>query len=75
IIQLSTSVLYQESDNLNFTDDNGVALASQLLVPRAINLLSLRPNGTFIQYGQITHIAAAITYCIRSTYMYTVLQT
>ncbi|KAK9241552.1 hypothetical protein V1506DRAFT_465881 [Lipomyces tetrasporus] len=72
IIQLSASVLYQESDTVNFTDDNGVALASQLLVPRAINLLSLRPNGTFIQYGQITHIAAAITYCIRSTYMYTV---
>ncbi|KAK9357102.1 hypothetical protein V1504DRAFT_399176, partial [Lipomyces starkeyi] len=72
IIQLSASILCQESDTVNFTDDNGVGLASQLLVPRAINLLSLRPNGTFAQYGQITHIAAAITYCIRSTFIYRV---
>ncbi|KAK9482211.1 hypothetical protein V1527DRAFT_415667 [Lipomyces starkeyi] len=75
IRQLSASILCQESDTVNFTDDNGVGLASQLLVPRAINLLSLRPNGTFAQYGQITHIAAAITYCIRSTFIDTVLST
>ncbi|KAK9349976.1 hypothetical protein V1523DRAFT_442904 [Lipomyces doorenjongii] len=57
--QLSTAILRQES-------------ASQLLVPRVINLLSLRPNGTFVQYGQITHSAAAITYCIRCTFIHSV---
>ncbi|KAK9336294.1 hypothetical protein V1521DRAFT_32427 [Lipomyces starkeyi] len=62
----------QESDIVNLTDHNGASLASQLLVPRAINLLSLRPEGTFVQYGQITHIAAAITYCISCTFIHDV---
>ncbi|KAK9357364.1 hypothetical protein V1504DRAFT_442867 [Lipomyces starkeyi] len=70
--QLSMAILRQESDIVNLIDDNGASLASQLLVPRAINLLSLRPNGTFVQYGQITHIAAAITYCIRCTFIHNV---
>ncbi|KAK9489581.1 hypothetical protein V1508DRAFT_444480 [Lipomyces doorenjongii] len=70
--QLSMAILRQESDIVNLIDDNGASLASQLLVPRVINLLSLRPNGTFVQYGQITHIAAAITYCIRCTFIHSV---
>ncbi|KAK9481503.1 hypothetical protein V1527DRAFT_499698 [Lipomyces starkeyi] len=69
IAQLSMAILRQES---NLIDNNGASLASQLLVPRAINLPSLRPNGTFVQYGQITHIAAAITYCIRCTFIHNV---
>ncbi|KAK9482148.1 hypothetical protein V1527DRAFT_383993, partial [Lipomyces starkeyi] len=72
IAQLCMAILRQESDIVNLIDDNGASLASQLLVPRAINLLSLRPNGTFVQYGQITHIAAAITYCIRCTFIHNV---
>ncbi|KAK9481696.1 hypothetical protein V1527DRAFT_499603 [Lipomyces starkeyi] len=72
IAQLSMAILRQELDIVNLIDDNGASLASQLLVPRAINLLSLRPNGTFLQYGQITHIAAAITYCIRCTFIHNV---
>ncbi|KAK9357798.1 hypothetical protein V1504DRAFT_436397 [Lipomyces starkeyi] len=73
IVRLSIAILQQESEVANImADDISVGLASQLLIPWAINLLSLRPNGTFVQYGQITHNVAAITYCIRSTFMYSV---
>ncbi|ODQ68779.1 hypothetical protein LIPSTDRAFT_108353 [Lipomyces starkeyi NRRL Y-11557] len=53
--QLSMAILQQESDIVNLTDENGVSLASQLLVPRAINLLSLRPNGTFVHRHHVLH--------------------
>ncbi|ODQ68754.1 hypothetical protein LIPSTDRAFT_31150 [Lipomyces starkeyi NRRL Y-11557] len=72
IVGLSIAILQQESEVVNFIAENAAGLASQLLVPWAINLLSLRPTGTFVQYGQITHNVAAITYCIRSTFIYSV---
>ncbi|KAK9241505.1 hypothetical protein V1506DRAFT_510374, partial [Lipomyces tetrasporus] len=44
-----------------------------IIVPRAINLLSLRPSGTFVSYQHITHITAAIRYVLRSVMLYNVL--
>ncbi|KAK9334758.1 hypothetical protein LIPSTDRAFT_276526 [Lipomyces starkeyi NRRL Y-11557] len=55
--QLSMAILRRESDIVNLIDDNSASLASQLLVPRTVNLLSIRLNGTFVA------VRANHTYC------------
>ncbi|KAK9426841.1 hypothetical protein V1505DRAFT_318497, partial [Lipomyces doorenjongii] len=72
VVELSMAILHQESDPVNLVNEDGVSQASMTLVPWAINLLSLRPNGTFIPYGQITHNVAAITYYLRSAFIYSI---
>ncbi|KAK9233691.1 hypothetical protein V1525DRAFT_351435, partial [Lipomyces kononenkoae] len=72
IASFSAEILRQQFDVVNHVDDSGVSSVSQFLIPRAINLLSLKPNGTFLRYGQITHNVAAITYCLRCTFVHNV---
>ncbi|KAK9326987.1 hypothetical protein V1520DRAFT_376052 [Lipomyces starkeyi] len=56
--QLSMAILRRESDIVNLIDDNSASLASQLLVPRTVNLLSIRLNGTFVAPPSRTASAA-----------------
>ncbi|KAK9427525.1 hypothetical protein V1505DRAFT_379848 [Lipomyces doorenjongii] len=72
VARLSMTVLLQEFDVVNRVLRSGESGVSQYLVRRAINLLSLRPNGSFLNYMQITHITAAIRYALRSTMLYRV---
>ncbi|KAK9241520.1 hypothetical protein V1506DRAFT_569446 [Lipomyces tetrasporus] len=69
LAELGMAILHQQSDSVILVNEDGVSEASLLIVPWAINLLSLRPNGTFLNYGQITHNVAAISYCLRSIYL------
>ncbi|KAK9311720.1 hypothetical protein V1524DRAFT_450145 [Lipomyces starkeyi] len=66
VARLSMTVLLQQFDVVNRVLPSGESGVSQYLIPRAINLLSLRPNGPFLSYMQITHITAAIRYALRS---------
>ncbi|KAK9240815.1 hypothetical protein V1525DRAFT_335931, partial [Lipomyces kononenkoae] len=50
----------------------GTSTASSYVIPRAIDLLSLKRNGSFVKYRQITHISAAIRYVLRSIMLYKV---
>ncbi|KAK9357325.1 hypothetical protein V1504DRAFT_398882 [Lipomyces starkeyi] len=72
VTRLSMTVLLQQFDIVNRVLPSGESGVSQYLMPRAINLLSLRPNGSFLSYMQITHITAAIRYALRSTMLYRV---
>ncbi|KAK9427025.1 hypothetical protein V1505DRAFT_95350 [Lipomyces doorenjongii] len=72
VARLSTSVLRQQFEVVNRLLPSGESGVSQYLVPRAINLLSFRPNGSFVSYIQITHLTAAIRYALRSTMLYRV---
>ncbi|KAK9481442.1 hypothetical protein V1527DRAFT_379303, partial [Lipomyces starkeyi] len=72
VARLSTTVLRQQFEVVNRLLPSGESQTSQYLVPRAINLLSLRPNGSFLSYLQIAHITAAMRYALRSTMLYRV---
>ncbi|KAK9481544.1 hypothetical protein V1527DRAFT_416653, partial [Lipomyces starkeyi] len=72
VARLSTTVLRQQFEVVNRLLPSGESGVSQYLVPRAINLLSLRPNGSFLSYLQVTHLTAAIRYALRSTMLYRV---
>ncbi|KAK9481902.1 hypothetical protein V1527DRAFT_516243 [Lipomyces starkeyi] len=72
LARLSMTVLLQQFDVVNRVLPSGESGVSQYLIQRAINLLSLRPNGSFLSYMQITHITAAIRYALRSTMLYRV---
>ncbi|KAK9429337.1 hypothetical protein V1505DRAFT_172712 [Lipomyces doorenjongii] len=72
VARLSTSVLRQQFEVVNRLLPSGESGVSQYLVPRAINLLSFRPNGSFVSYTQITHLTAAIRCALRSTMLYRV---
>ncbi|KAK9489747.1 hypothetical protein V1508DRAFT_361411 [Lipomyces doorenjongii] len=72
VARLNMTVLLQEFDVVNRVLPSGESGVSQYLVARAINLLSLRSNGFFLNYMQITHITAAIRYALRSTMLYRV---
>ncbi|KAK9494587.1 hypothetical protein V1508DRAFT_350485 [Lipomyces doorenjongii] len=72
-LDLSTHILRHRYAVTNRVDDTGSSTASSYLVPRAINLLSLRLNGAFVSYQQITHITAAIRYVLRSIMLYNVM--
>ncbi|KAK9427616.1 hypothetical protein V1505DRAFT_28307 [Lipomyces doorenjongii] len=70
-VELSSHTLRHEYGITNKVDpDTEASRASSYIVPRAINLLAFRPNGTFLNYPQITHIAAAIRYVLRSIMLY-----
>ncbi|KAK9242702.1 hypothetical protein V1506DRAFT_555903 [Lipomyces tetrasporus] len=71
LARFSAAILCQEFDVVNRVDV-GANSVCQFLIPRAINLLSLRSNGTFLQYGQITHNVAAMTYCLRCIFIHNV---
>ncbi|KAK9241528.1 hypothetical protein V1506DRAFT_525349 [Lipomyces tetrasporus] len=60
VVALSTHILRQQFEVVNRLLPTGESEASQYLVPRAISLLSLRPNGSFVSYLQITHVTAAM---------------
>ncbi|KAK9311251.1 hypothetical protein V1524DRAFT_411897 [Lipomyces starkeyi] len=64
VARLSMTVLLQQFDVVNRVLPSGESGVSQYLIARAINLLSLRPNGSFLSYMQITHITAAIRYAL-----------
>ncbi|KAK9481829.1 hypothetical protein V1527DRAFT_416271, partial [Lipomyces starkeyi] len=44
------------------------------IIPQAINLLSLRPNGSFLSYLKLTHITAGVRYGLRSVLLYSVIR-
>ncbi|KAK9489516.1 hypothetical protein V1508DRAFT_400776 [Lipomyces doorenjongii] len=70
-VELSSHTLRHEYGITNKVDpDTEASRASSYIVPRAINLLAFRANGTFLNYPQITHIAAAIRYVLRSIMLY-----
>ncbi|KAK9426837.1 hypothetical protein V1505DRAFT_288635, partial [Lipomyces doorenjongii] len=70
-VALSTVIFRHKYEVVNKVNpQTGASQASSYLVPRAINLLSLRSNGTFRNYKQITHITAAIRYFLRSLMLY-----
>ncbi|KAK9482901.1 hypothetical protein V1527DRAFT_492317 [Lipomyces starkeyi] len=69
---LSADMLRKQFEVVNRLLPSGESQSPQYLVPRAINLLSLRPNGSFLSYLQITHITAAMRYALRSTMLYRV---
>ncbi|KAK9482254.1 hypothetical protein V1527DRAFT_34068 [Lipomyces starkeyi] len=60
----STHILRQQFEVVNYILPTGESLASQYLVHRAISLLSLRPNGSFLSYLQIGHVTAAMSYAV-----------
>lgn len=72
VVALSTHILRQQFEVVNRLLPTGESVVSQYLVPRAISLLSLRPNGSFVSYLQITHVTAAMRYALRSTVLYRV---
>ncbi|KAK9242699.1 hypothetical protein V1506DRAFT_464278 [Lipomyces tetrasporus] len=70
-VAFSTHILRHRYGVTNRIDpDTGASVASAYIVPRAINLLSLQPSGTFVSYQHITHITAAIRYVLRSVMLY-----
>ncbi|KAK9249950.1 hypothetical protein V1507DRAFT_73037 [Lipomyces tetrasporus] len=74
-VELSIHILRQNYGVVNKIDpDTGATKSSAYIIPRAINLLSLRPNGTFLGYLQITHITAAVRYTLRSIMLYRVMR-
>ncbi|KAK9311335.1 hypothetical protein V1524DRAFT_457475 [Lipomyces starkeyi] len=72
VVMFSTHILRQQFEVVNHILPTGESLASQYLVPRALSLLSLRPNGSFLSYLQISHVTAAMRYALRSTVLYRV---
>ncbi|KAJ8099523.1 hypothetical protein POJ06DRAFT_257202 [Lipomyces tetrasporus] len=48
VVALSTHILRQQFEVVNRVLPTGESVVSQYLVPRAISLLSLRPNGSFV---------------------------
>ncbi|KAK9481550.1 hypothetical protein V1527DRAFT_455904 [Lipomyces starkeyi] len=60
VVMFSTHILRQQFEVVNYILPTGESLASQYLVPRAITLLSLRSNGSFLSYLQIGHVTAAM---------------
>ncbi|KAK9481496.1 hypothetical protein V1527DRAFT_479482, partial [Lipomyces starkeyi] len=50
VVMFSTHILRHQFEVVNYILPTGESLASQYLVPRAISLLSLRPNGSFLSY-------------------------
>ncbi|KAK9310851.1 hypothetical protein V1524DRAFT_336604, partial [Lipomyces starkeyi] len=72
VVMFSTHILRQQFEVVNHILPTGESLALQYLVPRALSLLSLRPNGSFLSYLQISHVTAAMRYALRSTVLYRV---
>ncbi|KAK9234201.1 hypothetical protein V1525DRAFT_422466 [Lipomyces kononenkoae] len=54
-VELSGHILRQKYGVVNRIDaETGCSTSSSPIIPRAINLLALRPNGSFLSYLQIS---------------------